>query len=105
MKKLLISWLVTPKRVRKLIAKAVSWFLYRCMIKGAWDVISTFPRWLRRLADFIDQWNATELPEDKDRLITELVVDAITDEDIDKLLAQLTAVKQAAIVVVPEIQG
>lgn len=86
MKRLILSWILTPKRARKIIANVISCLLYRCMVKGAWDVVSALPKWLRKIADFIDRWNETELTEDKDRLITELVGDAITDEAVDRLV-------------------
>lgn len=93
MKKLLISWLVTPKRARKWIACILSWIIYRCILKGTWDVISALPTWLRKIADFIDGWNATELPKEKDRLIADLVADAVTDEAVDRLLDRVTALQ------------
>lgn len=90
-KRALISWFVTPDRARRAIASVVSWLLCRCMASGAWDAVSTFPKWLRKLADFIDAWNATELPADKDELILDLVKDAITDEDVDRLVDEVAA--------------
>lgn len=100
MKRLLISWLVTPKRARKWIACILSWIIYRCILKGTWGVISALPTWLRKIADFIEGWNATDLPKEKDKLIADLVADAVTDEAVDRLLERVTALqleaKQAA---------
>lgn len=93
MKRLLISWIVTPKRARKLIAKVLSWLILRCVLKGTWDVVSALPVWLRKLADFIERWNETELTEERDRLIADLVSDAVTDEAVDKLIDRISAMK------------
>jgi len=93
MKRWILSKLVTPKRVRKVIASVLSWLIYKCIVKGTWDVIATFPSWLRKIADFIENWNATELPKDKDKLIADLVADAVTDEAVDKLLDSVTAMR------------
>lgn len=86
MKRLLLRLIVRPDRVRKLIARTVSAFMQWAADTRAWDAVSALPRWLRRLADFIDGWNAAELPADKDRLISELVRYAITDEAVDRLM-------------------
>lgn len=93
MKRWLISLIVTPKRARSTIAHVVSWLLELCIMKGMWDVVSEFPKWLRRLADFIDRWNESTLPEDKDHLIADLVKDAVTDEAVDKLVDAISAME------------
>lgn len=93
MKQWFISLLITPKRVRKLIACVISWLLHKCIQSGAWDVVSEFPIWLRKLAAFIDKWNAVELPEDKDKLIADLVADAVTDDAVDTLIERVAALE------------
>lgn len=91
MKRLLISWIVTPERVRKLVCRAVSWLMSYCMVSGAWDTITSFSKWLRRVADFIDKWNDTELPDGKDALIADTVSDAISDERVNTLIDIVSA--------------
>lgn len=86
LRRLFLGLAVTPARVRRIIAGVVSWFLQWATTSKAWDAVSLMPRWLRRLADFIDCWNAAELPEDKDALIAELVRYAVTDEGVERLI-------------------
>ena len=93
MKRWILSKLITPKRARRMIACAVSWLMFHCMARGAWDVLSATTAWLRRLADFIDAWNATELPADKDRLIADLVAGAVTDEMVGRLVDTVSALQ------------
>lgn len=93
MKRWFISLVVTPTRVRKVIATAVSWFLQKCLRQRAWDVVAALPVWLRRIADFIDCWNAAELPADKDALVADLVKNALTDEAVDRLVDEITALE------------
>ena len=93
MKKWILSWFVTPKRVRKVVASVVSWLIYRAIVRGTWDIVLEVARWMRRLADFIEGWDAATLPADKDKLIADLVGAAITDEAIDKLLERVAAMK------------
>lgn len=93
MKKWILSWFVTPKRVRKVVAGVVSWLIYRAIVRGTWDMVLEVARWMRRLADFLEGWDAATLPADKDKLIADLVGAAITDEAIDKLLERIAAMK------------
>lgn len=93
MKKWVLSWFVTPKRVRKVVAGVVSWLIYRAIARGTWGVVLEVARWMRRLADFIEQWDVADLPADKDKLIADLVGSAITDEAVDKLLERVAAMK------------
>lgn len=95
MKRWILSKIITPKRARKLIAGVLSWLIYRCIVRGAWDVLSATTVWLRKLADFIDSWNETELPAEKDRLIADLVADAVTDELVDRLVDTVSALQVA----------
>lgn len=90
-KRFFLSLLVTPERVRKVIAHVLAWLIHWCVDRGAWDAVSTFPKWLRKLADFIEQWNNTELPAEQDYLLADLVADAVTDEDVDSLLGTVSA--------------
>lgn len=85
-RRLFLKIAVTPSRTRRLIAGLISWFLQWATASKAWDAVSLLPKWLRRLADFIECWNAADLPEDKDRLIAELVKYAITDEAVGRLI-------------------
>lgn len=85
-RRFLLRLAVTPERARSLIARVLSLFLAWATETRAWDAVSLLPRWLRRLADFIDCWNAAELPADKDRLISELVKYAVTDAAVDRLI-------------------
>lgn len=93
MKKWVLSWFVTPARVRKIVASVVSWLIYRAIVRGTWDTVLVVARWMRRLADFLESWDATDLPADKDKLIADLVGTAITDEAVDKLLERVAAMK------------
>lgn len=93
MKKWIISWFVTPTRVRKIVASVVSWLIYRAIVRGAWDTVLAAARWMRRLADFLESWDAADLPADKDKLIADLVGTAITDEAVDKLIEHVAAMK------------
>jgi hypothetical protein len=106
-KKWLLSKIVTPSRVRRLVAAALSWLIYWCMARGAWDAVSAATAWIRRLADFIDSWNATSLPEEKDRLVADLVARAVTDEAVDRLVERVAAMKaeQCTIAVVVTEEG
>lgn len=100
MKRMLISWLVTPKRVRSLVCCGVSLLMSYAVQRGAWDVISSFSSWVRRIADFIDKWNAIELPSGKERMIADLVADAVTDEAVSRLVdtvASLEAKKEPSL--------
>lgn len=103
MKRWLLSKLITPTRARRLIAGVLSWLIYRCMARGAWDALSAMTAWLRKIADFIDGWNETDLPEEKDRLIADLVAEAVTDEMVDKLVDTVSAMKTEAAPVVQEV--
>ncbi len=91
MKKWLLSKLITPTRVRRLVATALSWLIYWCMARGAWDAVSAATAWIRRLADFIDSWNAAGPLEEKDRLVADLVARAVTDEAVDSLVERVAA--------------
>ena len=93
MKKWLLSLFLTPKRVRKVVANVISWLIYQSIAKGAWGTVLSCTAWLRKLADFIESWNATVLPKDKDQLISDLVAEAITDEAVDKLLERVAAME------------
>lgn len=93
MKRWLISKVVTPRRARKLIALALSWVISKCIVSGTWDSVSTFPSWLRRLADFIDEWNSTQAPDSREQLLADLVADAVTDEQVDRLIDTITAME------------
>ena len=86
MKRWFISKIITPERARRMIACALSWLIYRCIVRGTWDVLTAMSAWLRKIADFIDAWNETELPAEKDRLIADLVADAVTDDMVDRLV-------------------
>ena len=92
-KRWLLSKLITPSRVRRIIASALSWLMGYCIVHGAWESISATTAWLRRIADFVDRWNETELPADKDRLIADLVADAVTDDMVDRLVDTVSAMK------------
>jgi hypothetical protein len=92
-KKWVLSWFVTPKRVRKVVAGVVSWLIYRAIVRGTWDMVLEVARWMRRLADFLESWDAADLPADKDKLIADLVGSAITDEAVDKLVERIAAMK------------
>ena len=107
MKKWLLSKLITPTRVRRLVATALSWLIYWCMARGAWDAVSAATAWIRRLADFIDSWNATSLSEEKDRLVADLVARAVTDEAVDSLVERVAAMEaaQCAVVAVATEEG
>lgn len=93
MKKWLLSKLVTPKRVRKIVASVVSWLIYGAIARGIWDSVLDVAKWMRHFADFIESWDKADLPEDKDKIISELVSRAITDEAIDMLLEKVVAMK------------
>lgn len=93
MKRWLVSRLVTPGRVRRLIALALSWLIGKCVVSGAWDAVSTFPSWLRRLADFIERWNLVDAPDERERLLADLVADAVTDEQVDRLIDEVAAME------------
>lgn len=93
MKKWILSKIVTPKRVRKIVASVISWLIYRAIVRGTWDIVLEVARWMRKLADFIEGWNVAELPADKDKLIADLVGEAITDEAVDKLLEHVAAMR------------
>ena len=107
MKKWLLSKLVTPKRVRKIVASVVSWLIYGAIARGIWDSVLDVAKWMRHLADFIESWDKADLPEDKDKIISELVSRAITDEAIDRLLERVVAMKaeQLALEAQPEPAG
>lgn len=92
-RRFLLKLAVTPKRVRSLIARAISLFLRWATETKAWDAVSQLPKWLRLLADFIDCWNETELPENKDRLIAEMVKRALTDEGVGRLIDEIAALE------------
>jgi hypothetical protein len=92
-KKWVLSWFVTPTRVRKIVASVVSWLIYRAIVRGTWDTVLSVARWMRRLADFLESWDATDLPAAKDKLIADLVGSAITDESVDKLIERVAAMK------------
>lgn len=93
MKKWLLSKLVTPTRVRKIVASVVSWLIYGAIARGIWDSVLDVARWMRHLADFIESWDKADLPVDKDKIISELVSKAITDEAVDKLLERVAAMR------------
>ena len=93
MKKWILSKIVTPTRVRKVVAGVLSWLIYTAVAKGAWDVVRSVARWMRKLADFIESWSATELPSDKDHMLYDLVADAITDEAVDLLVERVAAMR------------
>lgn len=92
-RKFFLKLAVTPERSRSLIARVLSLFLQWATETRAWDAVSQLPKWLRLMADFIDRWNATELPEDKDRLIAGLVKRALTDEDVGRLIDEIAALE------------
>lgn len=96
MKRWLISRLVTPGRVRRLIALALSWLIAKCVAGGTWDAVSTFPSWLRRLADFIERWNLVDAADERERLLADLVADAVTDEQVDRLIDEVAAMESRA---------
>lgn len=96
LKRWLLSKVITPARVRKIIASALSWLICRCIMNGAWDALSATTAWLRKLADFIDGWNSTDLPAEKDKLIADLVADAVTDDLVDKLVDTVAALEADA---------
>lgn len=77
---------VTPERTRRIVGGTISAFLQWAIETKAWDAVSRLPKWLRSLADFIDRFNESELPEERDRLIAELVKYAITDEAVGRLI-------------------
>lgn len=87
----LIGLLVTPDRVRRLIAAGISWFMSWCCMQEAWEAVSALPKWLRKLADLIDSWNGTELSPIKDELVADLVKEAITDEQVDLLVDRISS--------------
>ena len=93
MKKWILSLILTPKRVRKVVANVVSWLIYYSTAKGTWNTVLSCAAWLRRLADFIESWDRADFPEDKDRLIADLVSEAITDEAVDRLVERVAAMK------------
>jgi len=93
MKRWFLSKVITPERARKMIACALSWLIYHCIMRGAWDVMTAMSVWLRKIADFIDSWNSAELPAEKDRLIADLVADAVTDELVDRLVDTVAALR------------
>ena len=84
---------VTPERVRALVVRVISWFLQWATAKKAWGSVSQLPKWLRLLADFIDHWNATTIPENKDRLIADLVKKALTDEGVGRLIDEIAVLE------------
>ena len=92
-KRLLLRLIVTPDRVRKVIVHVLAAFMQWATDTKAWNSISALPRWLRRLADFIDSWNMAELPESQDILLSELVRYAVTDEAVDKLIDAVVGMK------------
>ena len=93
MKRWLLSWLITPTRVRKIVAGVVSWLIYRAIVRGTWDVVLEVGRWMRRLGSCIESWDAADLQADKDKIIADLVSEAITDEAVDKLLERVAAMR------------
>ena len=93
MKKWLISKVITPTRARRIIACALSWLIYRCMARGTWDALSSIAAWLRKLADFVDNWNSTDLPAEKDGPIAERGAEAVTDEMVGRLVDTVSAVQ------------
>lgn len=97
LKRWLLSKVITPGRVRKIIAAALSWLMGYCIVRGTWESISATTAWLRRIADFVDRWNETELPADKDKLIADLVADAVTDDMVDKLVDTVSAMRAEAV--------
>jgi hypothetical protein len=96
MKRWFLSKVITPERARKLIACALSWLIYRCMVRGTWDAISATTAWLRKIADFVDSWNSIELPAEKDRLIADLVADAVTDDLVNRLVDTVSELQVGA---------
>lgn len=96
-RRFVLKMVVTPARVRRIIAGAVSWFLQWATASKAWDAVSLLPKWLRRLADFIECWNATDLPEDRDALIAWLVRYAVTDAGVDRLIDTIAGFEAKAI--------
>ena len=89
----LLKLTVTPQRVRSVIARAISLFLRWATETKAWGSVSQLPKWLRLLADFIDRWNATTIPENKDRLIADLVKKALTDEGVGRLIDEIAVLE------------
>lgn len=77
---------VTPERTRRVVARSLSLFLQWAMESKAWETVSLLPKWLRRLADFIECWNEASIQEDRDRLLAELVRYAVTDEAVERLI-------------------
>lgn len=93
MKRFLIGLIITPKRARKIVARAISAVLQRVLRDKTWFVAGDLATWLRKLADFIDRWNVAELPADKDKIIAELVGSALTDEAVDHLIDEVAALE------------
>lgn len=104
-KKFFLRILITPDRARRLIARIVSGLLLRAREHEAWDSVKAFPRWLRRLADFIDRYSVAEIPEEQDELVAELVRDAVTDAMVDRLLERVSALDTGTAAVVQETQN
>ena len=96
MKRWLISKFITPKRVRSAVACFISWLMHYAIAKGTWSSVLDVARWMRKLASFIESWDASDLPADKDRLLADLVGEAITDEAVDKLVDCVSAMKAEA---------
>ena len=92
-KRWVVSLVITPDRVRKAVAFLVSWLLVRVSATRTWDSVSSFTCWLHRMADFLDKWNATDLPDDKDRLVADLVKRALTDDDVSRLIDMVTSIE------------
>lgn len=95
MKRWILSKLVTPTRVRRVVAGVLSWLIYTAIAKGTWDAVRAVAAWMRKLADFVESWSTAGLPEEKDRLLYDLVSGAITDEAVDKLLDRVAAMRAA----------
>lgn len=93
MKRWLLSKIITPTRVRKIVARVVSWLICTAIARGSWDSVLSVARWMRRFTDFIEQWTAAELPKDKDQVISDLVSEAITDEAVDRLVDSVAAMR------------
>lgn len=93
MKRWILSKIITPARVRRIVAGVLSWLIYMAIEKGTWDAVRAVAAWMRKLADFIESWSTAGLPEEKDRLLSDLVSDAITDEAVDRLVDRVAAMR------------
>lgn len=90
-KRFLLRMLITPARARGLVVRVVSAVMLKAKAHDTWDMVSSFSAWLRKIADFLDRYNAAELPGAQDEVIADLVRSAITDDMVDRLIERVSA--------------